>query len=61
MLKMKHKKMHKYLKSLLNEKTIKFERFEGGDKKWGFYPTPMKELINWDEWNKDETKRKNIV
>ncbi len=25
-----------------------------------FYATPMKEFINWEEWNKDENKTNKI-
>lgn len=52
MLKWKHEKIHVYLEKLLESKLIKFERYVSIDKKWGFYPTPWQELINWDEFNK---------
>ena len=41
-----------YLERLLKDGLIKFEDFIVVDKKWGFYPTPMRELINWEEFNK---------
>ena len=59
MLGIKHKRIHKYLERLLKDGLIKFERFTPNTElKWGFYPTPMEELINWDEFNKNNEGKK---
>ena len=61
MLGIKHEKIHKYLTKLLKDGLIKFERFIPNTKlKWGFYPTPWQELINWDAFNNDNEKKTNL-
>ena len=58
----KREKIHKYLRKLLEDGLIKFEDFIlNSGKKWGFYPTSVKELINWDEMNSKIEDYKNDI
>ena len=48
----KREKIHKYLRKLLEDGLIKFEDFIlNSGKKWGFYPTPWQELMDWSEFS----------
>ena len=62
MLGIKHKRIHKYLERLLKDNLIKFERYiPNTESKWGFYPIPWQELINWDEMNTNRNQYKNNI